>query len=134
MTLSVRERLRRVFDEIVAEATSNDRFAARLLSAMDMTPSGGVNVNTIAASVRGRHRRQRAPIDPLALYEEGETTLLEALGGLNVEQLKDVIAEHGMDTNKLAMKWKSRERLESLIVTTTRDRITKGDAFRRAPS
>jgi hypothetical protein len=63
--------------------------------------------------------------------EQGENALRGALTPLNVEQLKDIVAEYGMDTSKLALKWKSRDRLQDLIVATVRDRLAKGDAFRR---
>ena len=35
---------------------------------------------------------------------------------------------------KLAMKWKAKERLINLIVTTEESRVHKGDAFRTLPS
>ncbi|GAH95753.1 unnamed protein product [marine sediment metagenome] len=53
---------------------------------------------------------------------------------LNIEELKDIIAEQGMDRSKLAMKWKNKERLVSLIITTVESRVHKGDAFRTPPS
>ena len=49
---------------------------------------------------------------------------------LDTEQLKDIVAEHGMDTAKLAMKWKSSERLIEFIVSTVEARADKGRAFR----
>ena len=38
-----------------------------------------------------------------------------------------------MDGSKLAMKWKARERLEDLIVTTVALRSRKDEAFRGSP-
>ena len=38
---------------------------------------------------------------------------------LDVDQLKDVVAQHQMDRAKLAMKWRTPERLIDLIVTQT---------------
>jgi hypothetical protein len=63
-------------------------------------------------------------------FQEGEDHLHGALAGLSIDQLKDIIAEHGMDTDKLAMKWKGRDRIIALIVTTVKSRMAKGDAFR----
>jgi hypothetical protein len=53
------------------------------------------------------------------------------LGGLDVDQLKDVVAHHQMDRAKLAMKWQTRERLIDLIVAQTTSRSHKGEAFLR---
>jgi len=49
---------------------------------------------------------------------------------LSVEQLKDIVSEHALDSSRLALKWKSADRLVELIVATVRSRIEKGDAFR----
>lgn len=75
-------------------------------------------------------RRARSLLDPFTIHAQGEDVLKARLLELDAERLKDIIAEHGMDTAKLAMKWKSKDRLVDLIVTTVRTRRTKGDAFR----
>jgi hypothetical protein len=49
---------------------------------------------------------------------------------LDLEQLRDVVAEYRMDPNKLVMKWKDRERVIEHIATTAASRGRKGDAFR----
>jgi N-methylhydantoinase A/oxoprolinase/acetone carboxylase beta subunit len=66
----------------------------------------------------------------LRLYQQGEDQLQLRLSELNVDQLQDIIAEHDMDRSKLAVRWKSRERLISLILSTVRQRLNKGAAFR----
>jgi hypothetical protein len=38
-----------------------------------------------------------------------------------------------MDRSKLAMKWKTKDRLVELIVSTVASRARKGDAFRDPP-
>ena len=52
------------------------------------------------------------------------------LRALELEQLRDVVAYYGMDPRRLAMKWKSRERLIDHISQTVHARSHKGDAFR----
>ena len=52
------------------------------------------------------------------------------LGELSLDQLKDVVAEHGMDPSRLAIRWKTPARLIDLIATTVRDGAEKGDVFR----
>lgn len=76
------------------------------------------------------HRRAPALFDPFAAYAQSEHMLRQRLNGLHIEQLKDMVAEHGMDSSKLAMKWKAPGRLVELIVGTVRERSRKGDAFR----
>jgi hypothetical protein len=136
--------LERVFAEILREARGNPSFGARLalaLAASNVASGGSAAEAGVGRDVpdrssrRGSHRRARAIIDPLAIHQgEGEDRLRAALGALTMEELKDIVAEHGMDTNKLAMKWRTRERLEDLIVTTVRDRLSKGSVFRRGPA
>ncbi|MEQ8541261.1 MAG: hypothetical protein RIB93_27875 [Coleofasciculus sp. D1-CHI-01] len=78
-----------------------------------------------------RTRRRTSAFDPVELYhQKGEKHLCEQLQPLEVEQLKDIIAEHGMDSSRRAMRWKKRDRLMELIVQTASCRARKGDAFR----
>jgi hypothetical protein len=116
------QHLKRLFETILAEAAANPTFAQRLSAALADN-----------REVPRRHRpgrRKPGVVDPFALYSHGEEPLRHALGSLGVEQLKDIVAEHGMDLSKLAMKWKTPERLIDLIATTVRTRSQKGDAFR----
>ena len=119
------ERLQALFKEIVAQAKSNPSFARRLEAALSDTPGAG----------RTRRSNRRAPgvLDPFVLYQSGEAYLRDRLAGLSLEQLKDIVAEHGMDLNKLALKWKKTERLIALILDTVSTRSRKGDAFRQRP-
>lgn len=75
-------------------------------------------------------RRKPGPFDPMAVHREAPDQLEGKLQALEIDQLKDIIAEHGMDRSKLAMKWKTKERLVELIVSTVVSRSQKGDAFR----
>lgn len=79
-----------------------------------------------------QHNRRCASVfDPVELYHyQGEIPLREQLQKLDVKQLKDIIAEYGMDSSRRAMRWKKRDRLIELIVQTASCRARKGDAFR----
>jgi hypothetical protein len=82
-------------------------------------------------SKKRRTRRRTSVFDPVELYhQKGEKHLRQQLQQLEVEQLKDMIAEHGMDSSRRAMRWKKRDRLMELIVQTASCRARKGDAFR----
>ncbi|GMV27630.1 MAG: hypothetical protein AMXMBFR58_36610 [Phycisphaerae bacterium] len=114
--------LESAFKVILDEARRNPEFAARLEKALGA-------VTEPPRSTPGK-RRAKSVLDPFQLYGEGDARLREGLSALNIEQLKDIVAEHGMDRSRLAMKWKDADRLVGLIVETVSNRARKGDAFR----
>ena len=75
---------------------------------------------------------QMAPI-AFDIFDEftknGRKGLESMLGTLNDMQLKFIIREHGLDSKKLAQKWKSKERLMTLILDRVEAKIEKGDIF-----
>ena len=113
--------LKKLFDEIQAEARANPDFYNRLRLAVGSTER--------VPRAPHRHRRPTGVLDPMKLMREGEDALRTRLSALTVDQLKDIVAEHGMDTTKLAMKWRTPQRLIELIVSTVRGRLAKGTAF-----
>ena len=123
------QRLERVFRVILEEANSNKAFAGELVEALRQTPPGAPPRDQTRPPPR-RNRRPPSAINPIEIVAQGEATLRTALAPLDLEQLKDIVAEHGMDTRKLAMKWKDRARVEDLIVTFAKDRVAKGSVFR----
>lgn len=126
----MKEVIARLFEEILAEISTNAAFRSRLEAALD----SGVSPMRQPAPRRGgprRNRRTPGVLDPYQEYVRGEEHLRVRLSTLSVEQLKDIVSEHGLDSSRLALKWKDRERLIKLIVDTVRARLEKGDAFRR---
>jgi hypothetical protein len=65
--------------------------------------------------------------------EVGEDGLRARLGELSLDQLRDILAEHGMDNDRLAMRWKDPARVIDRIVERVAARLAKGSAF-RAPT
>ncbi len=126
---SVIDRMRALFDVLAREAESNPRLAGQIARILD-----GDEALTAAPERAGRRgRRNPGVVDPfLVLRERGEANLRVELAGLSDEQLKDIIAEHMLDSSKLAMKWKAKERLVDLILSSVASRSRKGDAFRAA--
>jgi hypothetical protein len=120
MNGSLGERLQAFFEVVMEEASRNRSFAKRITAALD---NGG--------SIRaGRNFRRSPPVlDPYELLAKDEGELHLALLKLDLEQLKDIIAFHGMDQQKLAMRWKSKSRLVALIEDRVRNRARKGEAF-----
>ena len=114
-------KLKTIFKIIFDEAENNPNFNEKFKEVFSDKPK---------ESRRKTHRRSPAAIDPIKVIEEGEEKLKIELSNLDIERLKDIIAEFGMDTSKLAMKWKNKDRLINHIVTFSVQRIKKGDAFR----
>src|SRR4051812_38830585 len=95
---SVGSKVRALADVIAREADRNADFAERLnavLGGASSAPAaGGKSV------ANARRRRNRGALDPFKAYSAGEPALRESLAQLDVEALKDIIAEHGMDQAK----------------------------------
>src|SRR5262245_33358781 len=110
MPVSTQRRIEALFRTICEELEANPTFADRIrreLEGDDQVPA------------RRAARRQRAALDPIAiLRSQGEKTLRDRLQTLDVEKLKDIVAEYGMDTAKLVMKWKTSDRIIEHIVAT----------------
>jgi hypothetical protein len=125
--MNLHDRLKSLFGEVLREVANNPQFAERISRVLDAAQP--------APRLEARKgRRSPGVLDPFLSYQQGEAALQARLDELNVEQLKDIIAEHGMDRSKLAMKWKTKEKLVPFIVTTVASRARKGDAFRSPAS
>ncbi|MEE2061429.1 hypothetical protein [Rhodococcus artemisiae] len=78
-----------------------------------------------------RAERAPGPFDPFEVFRDGgESGLRDKLALLDVDRLKDIIAEHAMDCGKLAMRWRTPSKLQERIVDRVKALSTKGDAFR----
>lgn len=120
------DRLRAFIEVIVEEARTNPRLAQRLRHVLGETTDEAYESQTIARP----HRRTPPAVDPFILYEQGEDHLRHALGDLNLDQLKDVVAGYGMDRARLALRWRKPDRLVDLVVETVKTRSHKGEVFR----
>lgn len=132
---------------IAQEALQNIEFRTRLNDVLanefgrstEMTPrkdpaaSAAPAHRRATAKTKSTGRRAPGPWDPYDVYAKvGEAGLRDRLSQLELEQLRDIIAEHGMNTDGLAMRWKKAERAVGRIVERVIDRAAKGDAFRGA--
>lgn len=121
------ESLSKLVTAVANEAARTARFANALTAAVASVPSDDPKPKRTG-------RRTPGAIDPFAVYgQEGESGLRARLGQLDLEQLRDIVAEHGMDHDRLAMKWKDPSRVIDRIVEKVSARTTKGSAFRPAP-
>ncbi len=142
--MSLDTTLKALFDLIRDEAKHNTEFRNRLQSVLDAQGSrnrpapGVVDASRGAPSSSGAepsgkkrgNRRPPALIDPIAESNHGEANLREKLAVLSLDQLRDVIADFRMDSSKLVMKWKDRDKVIEHIVMIALNRHQKGDAFR----
>jgi hypothetical protein len=124
------------FVRVVAdEAERNSDFANRIAAALGWAGSGVAahgdsTARRAVASQRPMNRRPPPVLDPIEIARQGENTLRARLAGLSIEQLKDIVAEFGMDAGKLVTKWKTADRIIERIVEISMARAQKGDAFR----
>lgn len=126
-------KLRQLTNAIIDEAKQNQEFAKKLEKIFvggDYTAENNSS-NNVSNPIRPANRRDPAVLDPISLIEDGKEVLAARLNTLTDKQLKDIIAEYGMDSARLAMKWKDREKLINLIIDVSVRRASKGDAFRK---
>lgn len=127
ITKSLKNKLTKLLNIIVDEAGNNPEFAAKLEAVFN--PAEGTAKSEPKQS---RSKRNPAVLDPFEIaLGQGMEALEGVLLSLNIDQLKDIIAQYGMNQDKLAMKWRKKEKCMERILEKTRDRTTKGDAFRK---
>ncbi|KPH18349.1 hypothetical protein AN948_18075 [Rhodococcus sp. ADH] len=75
--------------------------------------------------------RAPAVLDPFAAFRsDGEDGLRKELGGLDLEQLRDILHQYGLDPDKRSMKWKTAGKVRERIVERVRATSTRDNAFR----
>ena len=141
--MSIRARLAELCEIVADEAESNSAFRQRLEQALNLKQTAlpvpreertrdpkARSDKPVTDVARKGGRRTPPVLDPLGLARQGEDVLRKELSLLDIEQLKDIVAAHGMDPGKLVMKWKDSTRIIDRIVELSLARSTKGDAFR----
>lgn len=85
---------------------------------------------TTAAAPRSRTPRTAATLDPFQVYRtDGRQGLQSRLAALDLEQLRDIIHQFGMDPDKRAMKWKTISKVRERIVERTESTRNRDRAF-----
>lgn len=124
--MKLEERLRALFGAIADEAARNAQFARRLAAALE--PDSVIGPAQRVAEQR-KGKRSPAIVDPIALFRESPALLRSRLEELDLEQLRDVLSDYGMDPGRLVAKWKKKERVIEHIAQMATQRARKGDAF-----
>jgi hypothetical protein len=117
--------LAQLITAIAEEAARSARLSKAIRAAID--------VPTDAAPGQAKRSNRRAPgvLDPFGVFTEvGEQGLRARLSELSLEQLRDIVAEHGMDNDRLAMRWRTPARVIDRIADRVAGRLAKGSAFR----
>jgi hypothetical protein len=109
---------------VADEGARNPEFAGQVDEALGIKEKSAKQTGS-----RSANRRAPAVLDPVELAREGEAALRARLSGLNLEQLKDVVADYGMDPGKLVLKWKTPDRVIDKIVDVSLGRVKKGEGF-----
>lgn len=137
--MTLKQTLNRLLQVILEEAERNQMFEVALNEALQLSSSkqkrkinkelSNPTINTDLK--RSKNRRSPAKIDPIQVVREGEDILRNELKTLSLEQLRDIVAEYGMDPGRLVMKWVTTERVIEKIVEMSIQRAQKGNAFRK---
>ena len=122
--MNIKRTLNELVRAVVDEAERNPEFARRIEEAL-----GILEKRKTPNLPRAKHRRTPAALDPVELARQGEAVLRARLAELNLEQLKDVVADYGMDPGKLVLKWKTADRIIDRIVEVSIGRVRKGEGF-----
>ena len=134
--MSFRTILRSLVKVVSDEAERNPKFAEQLRnvfkSAVPASPSKMASAASRKGPKTGRpaNRRPPAVLNPVMLARQGEEALRAELSILTLEQLRDIVADYGMDPGRLVMKWKTTNRVIDRIVEISIGRAHKGDVFR----
>ncbi|UPG66344.1 MULTISPECIES: hypothetical protein [Gordonia] len=116
--------LARLTEAVATEAMRSPRFATAIAGAL-------VSDEELVNPSKRIGRRSPGVLNPFEVYaDSGELGLRSQLGALKLDELRDIVAEHGMDHDRLAMKWKTPSRVIDRIVEKVSSRTAKGSAFR----
>lgn len=133
--MPIGDALRQFVKIVVDEAARNPKFAEELESAFTSAAlRQSISSEDVAERLGGdvkrpRGRRNKAVLDPVYLARDGEERLRTELKNLTVDELKDIVAEFGMDPRRKVMRWKTREKIVEEIVRVSTGRSRKGESF-----
>lgn len=129
--MTVKQRLSALVSVIVEETQKNEPFRVNVERALGINTSTSAPLSRAKGTTKQRKgRRTPAVLDPVELARQGEDTLRTKISVLTLDQLRDIVAQYGMDPGKLVMKWKDTNRVIDRIVELALARATKGDVFR----
>ncbi|BDH60246.1 hypothetical protein MTP04_03760 [Lysinibacillus sp. PLM2] len=96
------------------------------------TTASATTTTTSTTTKKRTRKRNPALFNPeIVLSEKGKEGLFDSLNQLEIDQLKDIVSEYGMDPAKKVMRWRTKEKIVTHILEVTNNWMQKGEAFRR---
>ncbi|HDL6672654.1 TPA: hypothetical protein PXJ49_001556 [Yersinia enterocolitica] len=131
--MTLKQKLNRLMKVIIDEAEHNPAFNEELIKVIgnDLSEVNNGVPKREKNKKRTGNRRTPAVFDPIQIVREEKLNLTQELEKLTLEQLKDIVAEYGMDPSRVVMRWSKPQRIIDKIVEMSLARSRKGDAFRR---
>lgn len=122
--------LRGTTEKLLGAARDDPALAERALRRLRADPKLAPLVQ-MPPGLKRTGRRPPAKLDPFkAAGEAGFDGLRVQLEELDLEELRNIVAQFDMDPRRLVMRWKDADRVREHIESTTAQRSRKGDAFR----
>jgi hypothetical protein len=129
--VNLRQTINAIAKAVADEAEQNGRLRERLEAILGTeAPKRPASADGEGDVRRKGGRRAAAALDPVEVVRQGEDELRSQLARLDLEELRDLVAQYGMDPGKLVMKWKDSARVIDRIVELASARARKGEAFR----
>ena len=118
---------------VIEEAAHNPDFASKIqfvFAEPGSCISEDDTSNETSNIQRRRNRRDPAVLNPFDMIQDNEAKLIECLNALTEKELRDIIAQYGLDPTNRSMQWRKKERLIQGILEATHRKVAKGNAFR----
>lgn len=119
----MKKKIKKLFDIIIQEYDNNESFRKKVENLLEPKPE-------VKTEKKRKNKRTPAVLDPIILAEKDIDELKIKLDELDIEKLKDIVSEFRLDSSRLVMKWKDKERIIEHIVKASISRAEKGDVFR----
>ncbi len=113
---------------LASELETNKSLARRLSGPF----SDYLNGQKAESSRPGKSRKPSGTegFDPFKIYyEKGGVGLMASLQDMEINTLKSILSEYGLDPARTYTRWRKHERLSSLIVERVKALSTKGNVF-----
>lgn len=126
----VRKQLANVFLKIAKRVEEDEEFAKYIFSELE----GEVLKPEPKKKKKApkQKSKEELTIDIFYIFQvQGPEGLLNLLKSLELQELKKIVTENGLDPAQKVRKWRSREKMIDYIVESVRKQMSKGGAFLR---
>ncbi len=119
------------FLRLLASELETNKSLARRLSAPLIDYLNSEDTKSEGSPIRKSHKPSIPEgFDPFKIYyEKGGVGLMASLQDMEINTLKSVLSEYGLDPSRSYSRWRKHERLSSLIVERVKALSNKGKVF-----